>query len=109
MATEQAYVEISAASMFCPAAAAGLSTGCSSQPSLPFKEFQVGARCSVVCLVFNVSIDIEYVKWTQWIFLELFRAGLAEQSEARVNWCPALGTVLANEEASTYFLGDPDF
>lgn len=42
--------------------------------------------------------DTDYVKWTQWIFLELFKAGLAEQSEARVNWCPALGTVLANEE-----------
>eukprot|EP00903_Cladosiphon_okamuranus_P011922 g11198.t1 len=44
------------------------------------------------------TTDAEYVKWTQWIFLELFKAGLAEQSEARVNWCPALGTVLANEE-----------
>eukprot|EP00904_Undaria_pinnatifida_P004189 jgi/Undpi1/13771/HiC_scaffold_9.g03422.m1 len=44
------------------------------------------------------TTDTEYVKWTQWIFLELFKAGLAEQSEARVNWCPALGTVLANEE-----------
>ncbi|CAM9370123.1 unnamed protein product [Ectocarpus sp. 6 AP-2014] len=44
------------------------------------------------------TTDKDYVKWTQWIFLELFKAGLAEQSEARVNWCPALGTVLANEE-----------
>lgn len=44
--------------------------------------------------------DTEYVKWTQWIFLELFKAGLAAQSEARVNWCPALGTVLANEEVT---------
>lgn len=44
------------------------------------------------------TTDKEYVKWTQWIFLELFKAELAEQSEARVNWCPALGTVLANEE-----------
>lgn len=46
------------------------------------------------------NADKDYVKWTQWIFLELFKAGLAEQSEARVNWCPALGTVLANEEVS---------
>lgn len=46
--------------------------------------------------------DTEYVKWTQWIFLELFKAGLAEQSEARVNWCPALGTVLANEEVRVW-------
>jgi leucyl-tRNA synthetase len=38
------------------------------------------------------------VRWTQWIFLQLFGAGLAEQSTVSVNWCPALGTVLANEE-----------
>jgi len=40
----------------------------------------------------------EYVKWTQWIFLRLFERGLAYQNEVPVNWCPALGTVLANEE-----------
>jgi len=39
-----------------------------------------------------------YVRWTQWIFLKLFKRGLAVQSEIPVNWCPALGTVLANEE-----------
>ena len=44
------------------------------------------------------TTDPEYVKWTQWIFLELFDRGLAYQSELPVNWCPALGTVLANEE-----------
>ncbi|KAL7561837.1 hypothetical protein ACA910_009676 [Epithemia clementina (nom. ined.)] len=44
------------------------------------------------------TTDIEYVKWTQWIFLQLFHKGLAAQSEVSVNWCPALGTVLANEE-----------
>jgi leucyl-tRNA synthetase len=40
----------------------------------------------------------DYVKWTQWIFLELFERGLAYQNEVPVNWCPELGTVLANEE-----------
>lgn len=40
----------------------------------------------------------EYYKWTQWIFLQLFKKGLAYQAEVPVNWCPALGTVLANEE-----------
>jgi leucyl-tRNA synthetase len=39
-----------------------------------------------------------YVRWTQWIFLQLFKKGLAFQSEVPVNWCPGLGTVLANEE-----------
>ena len=40
----------------------------------------------------------DYVRWTQWIFLQLFKRGLAYQDEVSVNWCPALGTVLANEE-----------
>ena len=44
------------------------------------------------------TTDPDYVKWTQWIFLQLFDAGLAQQKEVPVNWCPALGTVLANEE-----------
>src|SRR5690606_1420442 len=44
------------------------------------------------------TTDPGYVKWTQWIFLELFDRGLAYQNEVPVNWCPALGTVLANEE-----------
>ena len=44
------------------------------------------------------TTDIGYVKWTQWIFLQLFKKGLAKQSEVSVNWCPKLGTVLANEE-----------
>jgi len=44
------------------------------------------------------TTDPAYVKWTQWIFLQLFKRGLAYQSEKPVNWCPALGTVLANEE-----------
>jgi leucyl-tRNA synthetase len=44
------------------------------------------------------TTDPHYVKWTQWIFLRLFERGLAFQAEIPVNWCPALGTVLANEE-----------
>src|SRR5690606_31781911 len=36
--------------------------------------------------------------WTQWIFLQLYNKGLAYESFAPVNWCPELGTVLANEE-----------
>jgi len=44
------------------------------------------------------TTDVDYVRWTQWIFLQLFKRGLAYQDEIPVNWCPALGTVLANEE-----------
>lgn len=44
------------------------------------------------------TTDPAYVRFTQWIFLLLFKRGLAYQAEIPVNWCPALGTVLANEE-----------
>lgn len=40
----------------------------------------------------------DYYKWTQWIFLKLFDQGLAYLADVPVNWCPALGTVLSNEE-----------
>jgi leucyl-tRNA synthetase len=44
------------------------------------------------------TTDPEYYKWTQWIFIKLYNKGLAYVDEIPVNWCPALGTVLANEE-----------
>ncbi|AVM25090.1 leucine--tRNA ligase [Bacillus pumilus] len=44
------------------------------------------------------TTDPNYYKWTQWIFLKLYEKGLAYIDEVPVNWCPALGTVLANEE-----------
>ncbi|PAF37564.1 leucine--tRNA ligase [Terribacillus saccharophilus] len=44
------------------------------------------------------TTDPEYYKWTQWIFLQLYKEGLAYVDEVAVNWCPALGTVLSNEE-----------
>lgn len=44
------------------------------------------------------TIDPKYYKWTQWIFMQLYNKGLAYQAEIAVNWCPELGTVLANEE-----------
>lgn len=40
----------------------------------------------------------DYYKWTQWIFLELYKNGLAYRKEAPVNWCPSCSTVLANEQ-----------
>lgn len=44
------------------------------------------------------TTDPDYYKWTQWIFTKLYEHGLAYIDEVAVNWCPALGTVLANEE-----------
>jgi len=44
------------------------------------------------------TTDPAYYKWTQWIFLQLFRAGLAYKKRAAVNWCPKDKTVLANEQ-----------
>ncbi|MFK4471031.1 leucyl-tRNA synthetase [Paenibacillus sp. RC73] len=44
------------------------------------------------------TTDPDYYKWTQWIFIQLYKRGLAYVAEVPVNWCPALGTVLANEE-----------
>jgi len=44
------------------------------------------------------TTDARYVKWTQWIFKKLYEKGLAFEAEMLVNWCPALGTVLANDE-----------
>jgi len=44
------------------------------------------------------TTDPAYYRWTQWIFLQLYEAGLAEQKEAPVNWCPSCKTVLANEQ-----------
>ena len=44
------------------------------------------------------TTDPDYYKWTQWIFLQLYKKGLAYHAKVPVNWCPKLGTVLANEE-----------
>jgi leucyl-tRNA synthetase len=44
------------------------------------------------------TTDPAYYKWTQWLFLQLFKAGLAYRKKAAVNWCPVCKTVLANEQ-----------
>ena len=44
------------------------------------------------------TTDSKYYKWTQWIFLQLYKKGLAYEAEVPVNWCPELKAVLSNEE-----------
>lgn len=44
------------------------------------------------------TTDPQYYRWTQWIFVQLYKKGLAYQAEMPVNWCPNLKAVLANEE-----------
>src|SRR4030066_1247709 len=45
-----------------------------------------------------VTSDPDYYKWTQWIFIQLFKAGLALRKKAAVDWCPSCQTVLADEQ-----------
>ena len=47
-----------------------------------------------------VTCRPEYYKWTQWLFLQLYKNGLAYRKDAPVNWCPSCQTVLANEQAT---------
>lgn len=46
------------------------------------------------------TCDPSYYKWTQWIFLKMFKAGLAYQAQTPINWCPSCLTGLANEEVT---------
>lgn len=48
-----------------------------------------------------VTSHPQYYKWTQWIFLRLYNAGLAYRAKAPVNWCPSCNTVLANEQVTS--------
>ena len=86
-----------------PAEQYAIQTG--THPALTTQQNIATFRRQIQALGFSYDWDREvdttdpgYTKWTQWIFLKLFEKGLAYQAEIPVNWCPALGTVLANEE-----------
>ncbi|MEW6026845.1 MAG: leucine--tRNA ligase [Planctomycetota bacterium] len=48
-----------------------------------------------------ITYTPEYYKWTQWVFLQLYKKGLAYQADSSVNWCPSCKTVLANEQVDS--------
>jgi leucyl-tRNA synthetase len=56
----------------------------------------LGAMYDLSCEINTSSPD--YYKWTQWLFLQLYKNGLAYRKKAAVNWCPSCQTVLANEQ-----------
>ena len=55
-----------------------------------------------------VTCQEDYYKWTQWLFLELYKNNLAYQRNAPVNWCPDCATVLANEQVKQYASSSDD-
>lgn len=86
-----------------PAEQYAIKTG--THPSLTTKTNVDNFRRQIRALGFSYDWDREidttdpnYYRWTQWIFLKLYEKGLAYEAETPVNWCPELGTVLANEE-----------
>ncbi len=86
-----------------PAEQYAIKTG--THPSITTAQNVVNFRRQIKSLGFSYDWDREinttepdYYRWTQWIFCQLHKKGLAYIAEVPVNWCPALGTVLANEE-----------
>ncbi len=86
-----------------PAEQYAIETG--THPAITTKKNVDHFRDQIRALGFSYDWDREistsdpaYYKWTQWIFMQLHKKGLAYLDEVAVNWCPALGTVLANEE-----------
>ncbi len=64
-----------------------------------FRETQLKRIGNRFCWNHEIqTTDPSYYKWTQWIFLQLFKAGLAVRKKAAVNWCPSCKTVLADEQ-----------
>ena len=86
-----------------PAEQYALQTG--THPTITTKQNVDNFRRQIKSLGFSYdwnrevdTTDPKYYRWTQWIFSQLYKKGLAYIAEVPVNWCPALGTVLANEE-----------
>ena len=86
-----------------PAENYALKTGVHPSQVVPKNIATFRKQCQALGLSFDWSREIDttdpqYYKWTQWIFVQLFKKGLAYQAEVPVNWCPACKTNLADEE-----------
>ncbi len=86
-----------------PAENYAIQTG--THPALTTQENMDHFRVQIKSLGFSYDWDREvatcspdYFKWTQWIFLQLYKRGLAYESDTPINWCPSCKTGLANEE-----------
>ena len=86
-----------------PAEQYAIKTG--THPSITTKENIANFKKQIKMLGFSYdwereinTTDNNYLKWTQWLFIQLFNKGLAYEAEVPVNWCPKLKAVLANEE-----------
>jgi len=86
-----------------PAEQYAIETGVHPMNSTQHNILNFRAQCDAMGFSYDWSRVLDtskpdYYRWTQWIFKRLFEKGLAYRAEALVNWCPALGTVLANDE-----------
>ena len=86
-----------------PAEQYAIKTG--THPSITTKENIPNFKKQIKMLGFSYdwereinTTDNNYLKWTHWLFIQLFNKGLEYEAEVPVNWCPKLGTVLANDE-----------
>lgn len=90
-----------------PAEQYAIRTG--THPAITTKSNIANFKKQMKAIGFSYDWDLEistsdstYYKWTQWIFTKLYEKGLAYEAEVSVNYCPELGTVLANEEVDNF-------
>ncbi len=86
-----------------PAENFAIKTGIHPQDSTEKNIVTMEAQLKAMGAMFNWENEVvtcrpDYYKWTQWLFLELYKKGLAYRKQAPVNWCPSCNTVLANEQ-----------
>ncbi|GAA0070228.1 leucine--tRNA ligase [Clostridium sardiniense] len=86
-----------------PAENFAIKTGIHPQDSTDKNIVTMEAQLKAMGAMFNWENEVvtcrpDYYKWTQWLFLELYKKGLAYRKQAPVNWCPSCNTVLANEQ-----------